>query len=117
MYKIMVTFKINEGVDPDEFWKWYVDTRKDFFKDRPGLRRLVINRVTKVEEDPLKIDSPVPQFWACMEAWYNSPDDLKKAAKVPSNKKAGKELRSKISLMTTHVVDEEVIIGDDLFPL
>ncbi len=71
MFKRVVTFPLAEGRDPDEVWKYWIETHAVNFKKVPGIRKYVINRVI----EPV---NGMP-FWGMAEFWFDSEEACKRA--------------------------------------
>lgn len=72
MVKRVEIFNLKEGVDPDEFWKFWENVHAAEFKKFPALRKYTINRVRKVVKGK-------PSYWGLVEVWYDSEEDYNKA--------------------------------------
>jgi uncharacterized protein (TIGR02118 family) len=76
MVKRVFVFSLPESSDSEEFWKFWVETHAPKFKKVPGLRKYVINRVTKVAKGDVK-------FWGLVETWWDSKEAHDKSLNSP----------------------------------
>ena len=72
MVKKMGMFQLAEGKDSDEVWKYWIETHAAQVKSLPGIRKYVLNRVSKVVKGEVK-------FWGIVELWFDTEEDYDKA--------------------------------------
>lgn len=65
MVKKVRLFSLAKGSDPDKAWRYWIDKHAANIKNIPGIRKYIINRVTKVELGE-------PSFWGIVEVWFDS---------------------------------------------
>ena len=75
MIKFVVFFKLREGVDQDEFWKFWEEVYAPPHMV-PGLIRYCINRFTQVDEGET-------QYWGMAEQWFESKEAYEKMFESP----------------------------------
>ena len=106
MYKGMAVFSLAKGMNPDEVWKYYIETHAAYFKNVaiqkkiPGQKKYVLNRV-------IKASGEIP-FWAMAEQWYDSEnayDKFRSVAGFPND-----DFHSMIGVVYGASVEEKVII-------
>ena len=71
MVKVVSTFSLAEGQDPDKVWKYWIETHTPKVKKVPGLRKYVISRITKVTSGPNGTGQE-PKYWGMAELWFDS---------------------------------------------
>lgn len=72
MVKKVHLFSLAKGNDPDKVWSYWVDEHAANIKKVPGVRKYVINRVTKVEMGD-------PRLWGLVEIWFDSEEAYHKS--------------------------------------
>ena len=74
MLKIIATYSLPEEASSDEFWRYQAEVHAADFKKAagPGLKRYVVNRVTKVL-------SGEPKLWGLVETWWESEEAMNEA--------------------------------------
>jgi len=103
MIKRVAVFSLPETADPDEFWKYGVETHTAEVKELPGLRKYVINRVTKVVKGE-------PKFWGLAELWFDSEEAHHQAFTSSAGDSTREDFASRIAEHFHAWVEEKVII-------
>jgi uncharacterized protein (TIGR02118 family) len=75
MIKRVMIFRLKEGTDPEEFWKYWEQRHAAEYKELPGLSEYVINRVTKV----VRTVGQDLSHWGLVETWWESEEAYDKA--------------------------------------
>ncbi len=99
MVKRVVIFSLADGKDPDEVWKYY-ETHAANYKKMPGIRKYVINRVTKAA-------GGIP-FWGMSEFWFDSEEAYNRARSSTARPKD--DFHSMHGVMLNAWVEEKVIV-------
>ena len=103
MVKAILMFSLREGVDQEQFWQYWKDKHSIEYKKRPGLKKYIINRVTKVRGD-INI-SGVSEIWFENNEAYIQANDPK-YNKYSKDDHFWSQIKDAFRLM----VDEEVIL-------
>ena len=72
MVKRVGVFSLTEGKDPDETWKYWVETHATNVAKLPSIRKYIINRIAKVVKGETK-------FWGIVELWFDNEEAYDKA--------------------------------------
>lgn len=102
MLKRVGIFSLPEGTNPDEFSKYW-DKHAADFKKVPGLRKYVINRVTKVIKGEAK-------FWGLVELWFDSEEAHDQAHSTPEAKRDGADWAPRVTESFSAFVEEKEIL-------
>ena len=105
MVKRVMVFSLPEGTDPDEFWKYWEETHAAEVKDRPSIRKYVINRVVKMGPGDVG-------FWGLVEIWCDSEEAFHQAfgTDTPEKKRTREDFSSRITNRRAAWIEEKVII-------
>ena len=101
MIKRMVSFSLPEGTDPDEFWRYWQEVHVPGIMQLPGLKKYVINRVSKVGGGEAK-------FWGVAETYWESEEAMVQAFKSPHGKSCQDDIMSRITDFFSSIVEEKV---------
>lgn len=97
MYKLIALYKKPE--DEEAFMEHYENVHTPIVKSIPGLKDLVVNRVTGT---PMGGD---PAYFMIVEMVYENKEDFKKGMSSAENMQAGKDLgnfaKGLVTLVTT----------------
>lgn len=97
MYKLIALYKKPE--DEEAFMEHYENVHTPIVKSIPGLKELIVNRVTGT---PMGGD---PAYFMVVEMVYENKEDFKKGMSSAENMQAGKDLgnfaKGLVTLVTT----------------
>ena len=108
MLKRLVIYSLPEGTDPEEFWKYHAEVHSADVKKHagPGLKKYVINRVTKVLAGDEKIFGIVELYFENEKAMNESIKNLDTA----KAKSINEEFWSQAIRNFTAIVEEKQIL-------
>ena len=113
MLKLVVVFGLKEGVNPDQFWKYYLETKApnfaEPFKESDGLLRYVINRVVPKRH---REDKTVSKFAGITEIVFKDEQAFANRHVTPESKRDAKWLVERISPHVGFWVEEHIIVGN-----
>jgi len=113
MFKVLSTFSLPKGTDPDEFWKYHTEVHaRDFVKVAgPRLKKYTISRVKGVRVGK-------PNFFGVTETWFENEEVEKQVMGevsktiLPNGKNIFEDFHSRVvnTSMVAVVVEEKVIV-------
>jgi len=116
LHKLLVLLQLKEGINPDAFWKYWIEVHAPKHLNRPALRKYTVNRVTEVNErsDPSRL-------WGMSELWYDSREawDALRAQRGtdrdplsdPEMRRGLQEFHSQLAWRAALIVEEKLIVG------
>lgn len=84
MIKRITVYRLKEGVDPDEFWRYELEHQTQIWKKMPGLKKLVVSRAISEPEGDIK-------FWGVAESWWDDDNAFRQANSTPECQASNKE--------------------------
>jgi uncharacterized protein (TIGR02118 family) len=106
--KLVFTYKLKEGEDPEEFWKWYLAVKAPHYAATPGLRRYVLNRVIQTSRGN-------PPFWGYTEIYYNDYETWNRSHSYPNPGETQEDMDQAHRYFVDEAgffVEEKVMAGD-----
>ena len=100
MYKRMTVFSLVNGKDPDKVWKYWIETHAANYKNVPGIKKYVLNRV-------IKASGEMP-FWGMAEQWFENEETYNKFRSIAGFPKD--DFASMHGAISSAWVEEKIIL-------
>lgn len=111
MIKSISILTRKDGMTREEFNRAWAEEHAPMAKGVPGLKRYTLSFVTAERSRPDIPDQPVTAD-GIAELWYDSLEDMQKAAASPEMKKLTAHGATFIGSIKMFTTEEKVIIGD-----
>ena len=78
MIKQIIVFQLARGSNREKVWEHWANVHSRLAKTIPGIKKMVINRVTTTLPGPGAVKRDV-NFWGLAELWFDSKADYDQA--------------------------------------